>query len=144
MAKININVNAYFTLKTPKHIREDYRDSSEALWFSSADALEYIKSTGLRKHVYIGLIGYEDLYIFKTGEIYGVGALCELAKSAHVSRESRNEFKNIFDMAKKVFEESRESLPNYENVLYQFSKEDTLSLVSLVFSDIKYNINCVE
>jgi len=146
MAYIHIKANAYFTPKRPKHM-DDYRDtnnppSTEALWITAADVLEYIESTGLKKDVYIGLMGYEDLYITCSGELFGASAIEELAKNVHCYgvRNTRQIFKGIFEKAREIYLKSE--ISKDKNRLYQFNPEDTEMLVNKIFSHEKYNITC--
>ena len=73
MANLNIKLNAYFSPKIPKHMIKIDNVSSEALWFCSHDVLEYIKSLGVKKDSYIGLIGGNHLYIKPDGTLDGYG-----------------------------------------------------------------------
>lgn len=144
MAYIHIKANAYFTPKRPKHM-DDYRDtnnppSTEALWITAADVLEYIESTGLKKDVYIGLMGYEDLYITCTGEVFGVGGMEPIAKFAHCGANRRKFFIYIFEKAREIYLKSE--ISKDKNRLYQFNPEDTEMLVNKIFSHEKYNITC--
>lgn len=143
MAQINIKINAYFTPKRPKHMI-DYKDlenpSSEALWFTAANVLEYMESIGIKKDCYIGLLGYESLYVLRTGETFGVGSFFELAQSAHLSHNANKIFQDIFEQARKIYIKSE--ISKDKTKLYQFSEKDTLNLVKQMFEHKNYNVEC--
>ena len=139
MANIKIKINMYFTTKRPDRVVDfdDGRKSAEALWFTSADVLEYIESTGVEKDSYIGLLGYESLYITPTGKLSGTGALKELALA--INDEESGFFKKVFADAKEIYLQSQNVA---EDKLYQFSEEDSLKFISKIFSNEKYNVTC--
>ena len=129
----------YFTAKRPDRVVDfdDETKSAEALWFTSANVLEYIESTGVVKDSYIGLLGYESLYITPTGKLLGMGALKELAFA--IKDEESGVFKKIFDETKEIYSQSKN--PHVDK-LYQFSEDDNRQFISQIFSNKKYNITC--
>ena len=81
MANLNIKLNAYFTQNLPERMLNAYDESSEALWFTSHDVLEYIESVGVKKESYIGLSSGPHLYIKANGRTIGFMDILELCFS---------------------------------------------------------------
>ena len=165
MANLNIKLNAYFTPNLPERMLNAYDESSEALWFTSHDVLEYIESVGIKKESYIGLSSGPHLYIKANGRTIGfMNILEELLFSRYATstrifdrpqdednddcdEEYKDEllermesfiphFQKVFEKAKEIYLKSEVSKDKTH--LYQFSEEDTLMLLEKVFEHQEY------
>lgn len=127
MANLNIKLNAYFSPKIPKHMIKIDNVSSEALWFCSHDVLEYIKSLGVKKDSYIGLIGGNHLYIKPDGTLDGYGVLSEIVLSNDDFLSSEIEIiqkesaiTKILELKKDdIIKKLEEDTSSFEKILYQ-------------------------
>ena len=156
MANLNIKLNAYFTPNLPERMLNAYDESSEALWITNQNVLEYISSVGVEKESYIGLIDGEHLYVKPSGKIDGQGILYDIVlatdglsysyiKDIEIHRkikkgEKREDevvtaMKKVFDVAKEIYLQSEISKDKAQ--LYQFSEEDTLMLLEKIFGHHK-------